>query len=97
MCIWIQKHISNTSHVIKPNEVYMIEKMGMPKSNKRNQYGNLYIKFDIHFPSKLCNAAALSPVLGEPKSCEQVGQVVHILPVSDYTEHQENTDQCRQQ
>ena len=88
--------ISNTSRVIKPNEVYMVEKMGMPKSNKRNQYGNLYIKFDIHFPNNLCNAAALSPVLGKPKSCEQVGQVVHISPVNDFSE-QENTEQCRQQ
>ena len=87
--------ITNDIHVIKPNEMYGIKQMGMPRPNKPGQYGMLYIKFDIHFPSKLCNSNMLGEILGLVHStCESNGKIVHMIPVK-HSSTQER--QCAQQ
>lgn len=94
--------ITNEMYVIKPNEMYAIKDMGMPRANRKNQYGTLYIKFDIHFPSTLCDSYELGQILQTPKSkCESDGTIVHILQAkyseSKSRQNVQQEQQCRQQ
>lgn len=90
--------IENNRYVVKPNEVYAIKSMGMPKRNKKHTFGNLYIKFDIHFPDVICNAEELGKIIGYPKKCHNVGNNVHIIPVEYQSEsEQSQQQQCAQQ
>lgn len=44
---------NNISEVIKPGMIKTVMNKGMPVKNKLNQFGNLNIKFDVEFPSKI--------------------------------------------
>lgn len=90
--------IENHKYVIKPDEIYALKNMGMPKTNKRNGYGNMYIKFDVCFPDKLSDVNKIGPLLGVPKQCEAVGNTVHIVKANYFENNsQEAEPQCRQQ
>ena len=88
--------ISNDKHVIKPNELFAVKNMGMPKNQQKTTFGNLYIKFDIDFPDKIKNKNDLESILGAVTECDATGPELKIVPVQ-YEEEAEHEPQCRQQ
>lgn len=59
--IIIDRHPSNKifcikiNEVVNPNTLIEIKGLGMPYLDKPNNFGNLYISFDIIFPKTLCD------------------------------------------
>lgn len=43
-----------TNKIVKPNDIFTIENMGLPKRNNKNERGKLFIVVKISFPEILC-------------------------------------------
>ena len=92
--------IENTAYVIKPNQLYGIKNMGMPKQNKKGHYGILYLKFDIHFPNLICESSSLESILKQPKTnCDSQGKTVKFSLMDVHTSSNtcNSNNECRQQ
>jgi len=49
-----------SGQIIKPGDIREVTGMGMPMYSRTYEFGSLFIKFDVNFPTKLSNEQTIS-------------------------------------
>ena len=87
--------MTKEGEIIKPKVLKTVKECGMPFFNRPYKYGNLYIDFQIDFPSKLSEEQIekITKILKNDRAPEikNIPKDIEKYPMTDYNPKDENT------
>lgn len=85
-----------TNNVVSPESIFKVKKLGMPIVNS-NQYGDLYVKFEILFPDKLVDKESKLDELMNSTNISKPENSVKYLEKIHISMKEDKPSQCTQQ
>lgn len=78
---------STPGEIVKPGDIKTVEELGMPIFRTPYRFGNLFINFEVEFPSphsfSAKQVATLRSILPQPESCDLEADEIHTTIMFD--------------